>query len=228
MARRAVRRTVAGLNGLLLALLATWVSLLGLLAIGTAASVPDAFAPEGDPCCGPPGSWGDVAYLGAAGLLIVAIAAGLFAGALALGVWSVRHRRLRRSTLLRIPAAATALAAVVLAGFVLANLGDARMATPCSTFVLRPADWRSPDPDRRLRTAEAIGRCGVLEGKRPREVAAALGRPDERERSSDAGVSRYWRFAGIPDARRPERPSQTLIVAFSRGRVASAYLPGEL
>lgn len=93
---------------------AFWVFLFGVIA----AQKPDPTAPDGDPCCATPDSWGEVASWVAGALVVAALAGALVVAALdvallAAGVafvwWALRQRWPSRGKL----AVASALAAVI-------------------------------------------------------------------------------------------------------------------
>jgi hypothetical protein len=64
----------------------SWIALLNL---GTAAERPDPTIPDGDPCCGHPDTWGEVAEGAAFGVATLAACAALLYVAVAL--WNTRR-----------------------------------------------------------------------------------------------------------------------------------------
>jgi len=81
---RSVAVRAAGVLGAVAALALAWFPFwLTLLTVAVAAQRPDPAVPDGDPCCGHPDTWGEVAGGLAFGLLSGVVTAGLLAGAAA-------------------------------------------------------------------------------------------------------------------------------------------------
>ena len=86
------------------------------LALGSAAfaaQAPDAFAPEADPCCSPPQTWGEVWLAAAFAVPAVAVAAVLCAAVVSFAMTVAVERGLRRRTIARAPLIPLAILAVV-------------------------------------------------------------------------------------------------------------------
>jgi len=168
----------AGLAGLALA----------LFTIGTAAQVPDPLIPDGDPCCGHPDTWGEVATGVAWGLVCLVIDGMLFAGSAAMLRWATAERWLSLRRLSWVPGVCLALGFAVVAIGLIPDLVDDSDDPDCGSFDLRPEDLRSPDEDRRLTMAEGIAECGLLVNVRQRRVEAILGKPLSRKRTAGPGI----------------------------------------
>src|SRR4029453_18358019 len=69
-----------------------WAAGLVLIAVGTAAQLPDPLAMDGDPCCPGPDSWVDVAIWSLSAVLLSALDAGVILGGVACLSFGVRHR----------------------------------------------------------------------------------------------------------------------------------------
>ena len=103
---RAVARAAAGIAGLVAVLFGLWGTLWVLFAGAVSIAVPDPSIPDGDPCCGHPDTWGEVAE-GVAWTLGAALVDSLiFAAAAALICYSgLRPPAERAWSLAAIPAA---------------------------------------------------------------------------------------------------------------------------
>jgi hypothetical protein len=105
---------MASLSGLALFALSTWGALWVLL-IGTIyAQVPDRSAPDGDPCCAHPDTWGEVATGLGITLVLAMVVCIAFSVAAALIVRGIRGRWLRPRPLLLVPAAGAIVAATAM------------------------------------------------------------------------------------------------------------------
>jgi hypothetical protein len=82
---------------------AAWGSLFVLLVGAVSAQEPDPSIPSGDPCCGHPDTWGEVAWGGGVTLVYAAVDGALFAVAGALVWWAIRGRWPGRKGLLLVP-----------------------------------------------------------------------------------------------------------------------------
>ena len=201
---------LAGLAVLPFALLAAMAAL-GITAF--AAQSPDAFGIRGDPCCSPPQTWGETWLTVLVAVPAVALAALLCAVVASLAKTVVVERGLTRRTILRAPLAGLAvLAAVVPLGWL---VDEPHLRASCNTFAVRPGDWRG-DQRARWRSAEAIDRCGALDGRSSEAIRRLLGPPDLRR-------DRLWRYYGAAGYD-SDSTANHLNVMFHRGRVVSARL----
>lgn len=183
-----LQRALAALVGL--GLLAAGLAglALALLTIGTAAQVPDPLIADGDPCCGHPDSWVEVAIGVAWGLICLVIDGIIFAGAAAMLRWANAGRWLSLKRLSRLPVLCLALGFAVVGIALIPDLVDETDDPDCSSFDLRPQDLRSSDEHRRLSMAEGIAECGLLVNVRQRRVEAILGRPLSRKPTAAGGT----------------------------------------
>ena len=153
---------------------------LALMYVVFVAQAPDAFAPEGDPCCAAPQSWGAMWVGAVIAVATVTIAALLCTGVASLAVTCIRERGLQRRTFLRAPIAPLAIVAILLpASWV---IDSPQLPAKCSTFKVRQRDWHG-DSQARWRSAEAIERCRTLVGRTAADTGRLLGRPSERDQS---------------------------------------------
>jgi len=204
-------RAAAGAAGLVLVVAAAWSTLWVGLSVGIGVQAPDPFIPNGDPCCGHPNSWGEVAEAAVGGVVASAVVGALAGLGASLIWWGARGRWLRRGRLLLLPAVVAALTSVVVVVALVPILGEGRTPPDCDTFVPRESDWLSSSRDTRLRTAHGISRCGSMDGWRPERVARLLGDPlDERGTPKDGS----WTYDGVS-------------VYFAAGRVEKALLPDD-
>lgn len=90
--------------GALVGALAMWGIVWVFLLSAMAAQRPDPDVPDGDPCCGVPDTWGEVAELTAAGAASALVVGLLLALAVNLISWAVTARWLRTERLALIPA----------------------------------------------------------------------------------------------------------------------------
>jgi hypothetical protein len=113
---RPLPRIGLALAGVAAVLAGLWLSLLSLLAFAMSAQRPDPRVPDGDPCCGHPDTWGEVAYGIAYGVAIAYVALAIVvAGTLAaaVGVNGGTPALVRRHTrVLRVATAVVALLVV--------------------------------------------------------------------------------------------------------------------
>ena len=75
--RAAAQRASALCVALAAAWAGAWALVISLLGLAMASQKPDPTVPDGDPCCGYPDTWGEVAASAGAGSLGLAITAGL-------------------------------------------------------------------------------------------------------------------------------------------------------
>lgn len=221
MAGHPAKRATAALIGAAVLLLALWTSLFALLFVGFVAQAPDAFAPDGDPCCGTPDTWSQIFTETIAAAVAVVAVALLFALAFGLLVWARRSRWPGRRTLAAFPAVALGLLALALA--VAWATDDARLRASCDGFGFQRADWRSRSVGVQLRTADAVARCGVLGGQSAIQVARQLGQPTTKGPvSGEQGADSLWSYAHFGVDRADATSPQDLSIYFRRGRVSFA------
>jgi hypothetical protein len=172
-----LRRALAALAAV--ALVAAAIAGLAVILLGGAISAraPDPFIPNGDPCCGHPDTWGEVASGVGWTLGYVVLDGVLIAGAVALFRWSASGTWPRGRRLLTIPLGGFLAGVVVFAAVLVPQLDEGRDLPDCDDFVFREADWRSRDDDRRLATAWGIAECGVVKDSDRRTVERKLGKP---------------------------------------------------
>jgi hypothetical protein len=151
----------------------------GLIALSGAVSAqaPDPFVADGDPCCGHPDTWSEVALGVAWSLGLTVIDAVLIAAAVALLWWSATGSWPRRRRLSLIPLSGLLIAVVVFAAALIPKLGEGRDLPDCDSFVFQDADWRAADQDRRLAAAWGIAECGTFDDASRQTVEERLGRP---------------------------------------------------
>lgn len=199
MSRRAVphvwaTRLVAVLAAIAL-LPVAWFGLAIVLIGGFVwAQLPDPLISDGDPCCGYPDTWGDVAVglvfsvVGAA-LLAVIVRAIYVLVRWAVRAWSPSGRSWAVS------AGAGAGVAVVGFGALLVAAATARQPTDCDAYIFRPASLRATDPEVRREEALRIDDCQPLSDATKAEVTRLLGPPiakDDRRH----GFS-LWRYPDL-------------------------------
>lgn len=193
---------IAAVAGVLVLLASAIAALFALFFVALAAQAPDAFVPNGDPCCGSPDTWRQEAVAAAEAILAVGLVSSAIAFGVALLSWSRRARWPRLRTLGRLPVAAVA--AVIVLLVVVWLVDSPRLRADCGGFTVRSSDWRSASTDTRLRTAEAIARCGSLNGMDSATATGVLGRPTSTSRSEHDGVvtstRRYADVAGEADS----------------------------
>lgn len=153
------------------------MALMNLLLV---AQAPDAFAPEADPCCAAPQSWGAIALGAVIAAATITIAALLCTAVASLALWCIRERGLQRRTFMRAPIAPLAISAILLPASWI--IDSPRLPAKCSTFEIRQRDWRG-DSQARWRSAEAIERCRALVGRTADDTRRLLGSPVERDRT---------------------------------------------
>ena len=180
-----------------------------LMFVVLVAQAPDAFAPEGDPCCSAPQSWGAIGLGAVIAVATITIAALLCTGVVSLAVTCVRERGLQRRTFVRAPIAPLAISAILLPASWI--IDSPRLPAKCSTFEVRQRDWHG-DSQARWRSAEAIERCRALVGRTADDTRSLLGSPTERDQSG-------WSYSIPADGRH-------LRVRIHDDRVTSARLIG--
>ncbi len=104
-----VWRLIVGLAGAAGVYFAAWGAFWVFLFGAIAAQKPDPTAPDGDPCCATPDTWGEVASWVAGTLVVAALDVALLAAGVAFVWWALRQRWPSRGKL----AVASALAAVI-------------------------------------------------------------------------------------------------------------------
>ena len=113
--RRVGARLAVGVAGLMLFAAGVWVTLLALLFGAVSFQTPDPDRPSGDPCCGYPDTWTEVAIGGIYTAATAIAAIGFLAAGVVCLVTAVTGRvpdRVRRSTFLRRGAVVTLACAV--------------------------------------------------------------------------------------------------------------------
>ena len=206
-------RAGAALAALVVLPFALLVAMAALGIAAFAAQAPDAFGIRGDPCCAPPQTWGDIWLSVLLAVPVVALAALLCGAVASFAKTAAVERGLTRRTIRQAPLAALAiLGAVVPLGWL---VDEPHLRASCDAFAVRPGDWRG-EQRARWRSAEAIDRCGALDGLRPAAVRRLLGPPDQRR-------DRLWRYFGAAGYD-SDSTANHLNVTFHRGRVVSARL----
>lgn len=198
-------RFLAALLGGAILLVAAWGALFVLLAAAISSQVPDPFIADGDPCCGHPDTWGEVAGAIAGALVLVLLDALLVCLAVALLHFAATRRWPRLKRLALLPGGAIGVAILALAVAIVPQLDEAVTAPACDTFAFGRTTFRSGEEHERKTVAHAIARCGLLRGKTRSQVRRLLGAPTSRGRTVDRMT--YWDYG-------------RLIVYFPRGRVA--------
>lgn len=194
MRREVLLRGLAAI--LTVALVAAALGGFGFIFFGGAisAQAPDPFIPDGDPCCGHPDTWGEVASGVAWTLGFVLIDGLLIVGAVALFIWSATVTWPRWKRLFLIPAAGCVVGTIVFAVILIPKLDEGRDLPDCDSFVFREADWRSSDDDRRLATAWGIAECGTFTNANRSTVVERLGRPHVE---GPLGDQTYISYSGL-------------------------------
>lgn len=205
MSSRAPDRIVAAVAGLVLAAVAAYGTMLLVFLVAGAGEAPDPYVPDGDPCCGHPDTWGDVAW-GGVWSLVLAVVVSLPAGcALALLSFAVRTRWPRSRHVSLLPATIVGGTVAGLAIMIVPNLGQGRARIACDTYTFDRAAWKSGTLAH-ADQARALDRCGALAGATRARVHALLGAP------VDVGPAlqghRWWGYDGLD-------------VEFEDGRVVS-------
>lgn len=151
----------------------------GITMLGGAisAQAPDPFIADGDPCCGHPDTWGEVATGVAWTLGLIVVDGLLLAGAVALSWWSATASWPRWSRLAFIPLGGFLVGLLVFTVILVPQLDEGRDLPDCGSFVLREADWRARDDDRHLAAAWGIARCGTFTNASRSTVERRLGKP---------------------------------------------------
>lgn len=203
MLRTSLLRGMAALAGAVLLLVAAWGVLFVLLVGASSAQAPDPFAPTGDPCCGHPDTWGQVAS-GVGWTLVYALLDSLIVClAVALFVWAraLRWPRVRHLALL--PGGVLAAASVTLLVVLLPLLDEGRTAPACDTFAFSTPEWSSVDLDAHYRAALGVAHCDVIKGSARSQVRSLLGRPRKAGRLEPR--SSYWSYDGLTVYYRDDR-----------------------
>lgn len=182
-------RALAAFAAVVLLLGALAGSFFILLSGAVSAQAPDPFIADGDPCCGHPDTWGEVATGVAWTLGLIGIDGLLIAGAVALLRWSTSTSWPRRTRLCAIPLAGVLGGVVIFSVVLIPQLDEGRDLPGCDSFVLRQADWRSPDVDRHLATAWGIAECQTFQNASGRAVQRRLGKG---RRDTSLGNRNYY------------------------------------
>jgi hypothetical protein len=200
-------RGLAGVAGVALLLFAAWGVLWVLLVGAIAAQAPDPFVENGDPCCGHPDTWGEVAAGFGWTLGYALVDALLICVAVALLTWATRGRWPRVRRLALVPAAGVGAAALILAVVLIPQLDEGRTPPDCDTFKFSRTGWRSTDEDEQKRNAYGVAHCDLVERRTMAEVRDMLGRPST---SGQQGERTYWSYSWLD-------------VFFENGRVVDAH-----
>lgn len=205
-------RVLALFAGSLLGLVALWASLWVLLGVAFAATPPNPFVLDGDPCCSHPDTWAEVRLVALGALLGTGLVASVLAVAVGLLAWGVTGRACALSRLALGPGGAVLVMAVTIGGALIAQRGQAVAAPDCGEFRLPGALAR----EERARQRQLLGlvACDTLDGAPVAAARRLLGarRPDAPEGRVEGGV------VHLPDG---------IEVLVRRGRVASVRLSGE-
>ena len=204
MHRHGWLRALALLAAIAILLFAAWGVLFIMLVGGMSAQAPDPFIASGDPCCGHPDTWGEVAWGVAWTLACIVIDALLVCVAVSLIVWAARGRWPRLKRLALLPGGALIAAALVLTAVLVPQFDEGRTPPDCDSFSFKRSAWRSLDVDTQLDTAYGVAHCNAIDGKTPVQVRRLLGRPQTQD---EMGGQTYWQYSG-------------LAVFFDDGRVA--------
>jgi hypothetical protein len=187
-------RVAAGLAGIALLAPAAWGVSWVVLFGSAAANAPDPFVPDGDPCCGHPDTWGEVAVAVAWTLALAAVAGLVACVAVALIAWAAAGRRIGLRRLATVPAAAAIASGSALAVAIAPLTDEGRSPPDCDRFTFTRTAWESADRGEHLRMAYGVAHCDVLDGRGARRVATLLGRPSSR---GDVGGREYWSYDGL-------------------------------
>jgi hypothetical protein len=188
-------RALAGLVGVGVLLFAAWAVLITALIGGLSARAPDPFAPDGDPCCGHPDTWSDVAWGLAWTLGFVLIDALLASIGIALLSWATRQRWPRLKRLAMLPAGALIAAVLLLALVIVPQLDEGVTPPACDTFAFSRDAWRSAPEHARFDLAYGVAHCDLVDGKTSSQVRRLLGRPTTRARIG--GGRTYWGYGDL-------------------------------
>lgn len=154
-------RLLAGLAGGAILLVALWGALWVMLAVGISAQAPDPFVIDGDPCCGHPDTWGEVAEGAAWSLGLALLDALLVCVAVTLVAWAATRRRPRLKRLALLPGGALLVTGLVLASLIVPRLDEGVTARPCVSLAFSRAALRSGEDHERKTMAWAVARCDV-------------------------------------------------------------------
>ncbi len=178
---RAVVRAGAVLAGVALGLFSLWASLIALLVGGDAFQEPNPFILDGDPCCGHPDDWGEVALGAVSALVAFGIVAAVGTVAAALGFWGSTGRWPRPARLVLLPGGVLVLVVGLIGVAQLVQRPTAVTAAACDPApVARGLSGRG-----RERALLGIIACGTLDGAFLRRADAVLG-PGRRSLSGSA------------------------------------------
>jgi hypothetical protein len=134
-----------------------------------------------------------------AGIGAAALVAVLFAAAVSLVMRALAGRWLARRFFAR--SAAVAAVGVAATCSVARAVDEPRTRVGCAGFRFDGADWRSPAAMTRVQTAEALDRCGSLDGATAAEVRRMLGPPSVQQRLRlPGGADASWSYAVGPAA----------------------------
>jgi hypothetical protein len=110
---------------------------------------------------------------------------------------------------------AVGLAVSLVAVLWLAVRGGPSSTPSCHEFRFDKEAWNTEPGPRRQRQARALVKCGTLEGLRPREIVAKLGRPGR------VYPDEWWWTIGADNL---SVDQEVLSVTFKRGRVSRAEI----
>lgn len=188
-------RILAGLAALAILLFAAWGALFILWVGAYSARAPDPFAPSGDPCCGHPATWAEVAAGLAWTIGLVLLEALLVCAAIVLLCWAAKRRRPRLQRLALLPAGAVAAGILVLTAAVVPLLDEGVTPPDCDSFEFDRAAWRSDRSDARNAAAYGVAHCGLVAGRTPSQVRRLLGSPSTHDRANARRI--YWDYGGL-------------------------------
>jgi hypothetical protein len=204
-------RVLPGLAAVGILLVAAWGVLFIMLVVVISARAPDPFIASGDPCCGHPDTWSEVAWGVALALGYVLLDALLVCVAIALLGWAATRRWPRLKRLALLPGGAALAAIIVLAIVIVPQLDEGVTAPDCDTFSLSRAALRSGEDHERKTMAYGVARCDLVDGKTSSQVRRLLGKPTTHGRVDDRKT--YWGYGGLN-------------VYFVGGRVVRTYAGG--
>jgi hypothetical protein len=149
-----------------------WITFSGLMS----AQAPDPSIPSGDPCCGHPDTWGEVASGVAFTLGLIVIDGLLIAAAVALYAWSRSGAWPRWRRLALIPANGLLAGVVLFAVVLVPKLDEGRSVPFCQSFVFREGEWLAGG-DGRSEMVRGIAECGTFTSATRETVERRLGQP---------------------------------------------------
>lgn len=183
MSLRALERALVGVAGAGLLVLAVMGSGF-VLFLALLAQPPDAYAPESEPCCTPPDTWGQFAE-GVGAVLVAAALAGLLAGsAVAVLSWVAGGPRMPVRLLALSPLIALLAVVGVIAVNVVPSMDGARTTPDCDEAVVVPGSVRT---EAGVPAQDVVARCGLVDGATRTEARLRLGAPGRVE-------GRKWRY----------------------------------